>query len=78
VASLNPVCSLRRETCPFYSFSWVMRCVRLYCSHHTCFVWHQQPAPGRSHPIHLPLQVALAFVIDSATTRSAMERRVEV
>lgn len=37
---------------------------------------NQLPAPGTSHPAHLPLPTILALVIDSFT--SATERHIEV
>ncbi len=37
---------------------------------------NQTPAPGTSHPAHLPLTDVLALVIDSFT--SATERHIEV
>lgn len=37
---------------------------------------NQLPAPGTSHPAHLPLPAILALVIDSFT--SATERHIEV
>ncbi|KAI6044049.1 nucleophile aminohydrolase [Pisolithus marmoratus] len=72
VYSFDPVGSYERETCraagPAQSLLQPFLDNQIYFK-------NQQPAPGTSHPTHLPLQLVLALVIDSFT--SATERHIE-
>ncbi|KAN0087856.1 Nucleophile aminohydrolase [Tylopilus felleus] len=73
VYSFDPVGSYERETCRAAGAAQSL--VQPFLDNQIYFK-NQQPAPGTSHPAHLPLPTILSIVIDSFT--SATERHIEV
>jgi len=73
VYSFDPVGSYEREACRAAGAASSL--VQPFLDNQIYFK-NQTPAPGTSHPAHLPLTDVLALVIDSFT--SATERHIEV
>ncbi|PCH40487.1 N-terminal nucleophile aminohydrolase [Wolfiporia cocos MD-104 SS10] len=73
VYSFDPVGSYEREACRAAGAAQSL--VQPFLDNQIYFR-NQTPAPGTSHPTHLPLPDVLAIVIDSFT--SATERHIEV
>lgn len=73
VYSFDPVGSYEREACRAAGAASSL--VQPFLDNQIYFK-NQTPAPGTSHPAHLPLADVLALVIDSFT--SATERHIEV
>ncbi|KAJ6544812.1 nucleophile aminohydrolase [Mycena vulgaris] len=73
VYSFDPVGSYEREACRAAGAASSL--VQPFLDNQIYFK-NQTPAPGTSHPAHLPLPHVLALVIDSFT--SATERHIEV
>jgi len=73
VYSFDPVGSYERETCRAAGAAQSL--VQPFLDNQIYFK-NQTPAPGTSHPTHLPLGEVLALVIDSFT--GATERHIEV
>lgn len=73
VYSFDPVGSYERESCRAAGAAQSL--VQPFLDNQIYFK-NQRPAPGTSHPTHLPLHEVLALVIDSFT--SATERHIEV
>ncbi|EIN12190.1 proteasome subunit [Punctularia strigosozonata HHB-11173 SS5] len=73
VYSFDPVGSYERETCR--AAGAAQNLVQPFLDNQIYFK-NQQPAPGTSHPKHLPLPDVIKLVIDSFT--GATERHIEV
>jgi len=73
VYSFDPVGSYEREACRAAGAAQSL--VQPFLDNQIYFK-NQTPAPGTSHPVHLPLSTVLSLVIDSFT--SATERHIEV
>ncbi|KAJ7717726.1 nucleophile aminohydrolase [Mycena maculata] len=73
VYSFDPVGSYEREACRAAGAAQSL--VQPFLDNQIYFK-NQTPAPGTSHPAHLPLNHVLSLVIDSFT--SATERHIEV
>ncbi|KAF8133317.1 nucleophile aminohydrolase, partial [Boletus edulis] len=73
VYSFDPVGSYEREACRAAGAAQSL--VQPFLDNQIYFN-NQQPAPGTSHPVHLPLPTILSIVIDSFT--GATERHIEV
>ncbi|KAJ6577185.1 nucleophile aminohydrolase [Mycena capillaripes] len=73
VYSFDPVGSYEREACRAAGAASAL--VQPFLDNQIYFR-NQTPAPGTSHPAHLPLSHVLSLVIDSFT--SATERHIEV